>query len=340
MLRALEAFLLDQWDTLALTLARPPRLSFVLMDDSDYERGAIGVLAFCEGVRRPVLFAKVARDPEHDEHVGRQFEVLTALRERGDTWVRNALARPLFLRRIQGELVMAESAFLGPLMVDEMCHWRRGGFRRGVVADHFRAMVGWLVRLSRATGVRRPLTREDLDTHVFSHLRAVYREGDWPSAVAQFRARLEALVGRTVLMVPVHNDLNPKNIILEERAPPRVVDWEVASLEGLPFLDLFYFTTWYVFRHRRVRPRDERRRFHYAYWKCGWYVELVNRAATDYATALGLETELAEALFPLHLLERAGRDARRGRAKQSLLRRAHFEKALARSVRGGSNLWA
>jgi hypothetical protein len=330
MLREFEAIILDQWQTLGLRGEPPSRLSFVLLSESLYARGAIGVLAFRDAGRQPVVFAKVARDPDRDEQVAREYEILSALHERGDAWVRGAIARPLFRRRIAGEWVAAVSAFSGPTMLDEIGRRGRGGFCRSVAAGHFRLILDWLVRLSRPMGVRRPLSQEDLERHVLDPISLLYEGRPRAPQVESFVDQVRGLVGHEMLMVPVHNDLHPNNVILEPGSPPRVVDWETALLQGLPFHDLFYFTTFY--RLLQPRPRGKERRFERAYWTPGWYLDLVGAAAAEYAAKLGIELALADTLFPLHLLERGARCARRGRKAGRDQVRHLFERALGWSV--------
>ena len=85
MLKELEAFLRERWAEWGLGAFPAAGLSFVLMSDSPYARGAIGILVSRKGRPEPELFIKVARDPDLGETVRHEHELLTAWKAQGWT---------------------------------------------------------------------------------------------------------------------------------------------------------------------------------------------------------------------------------------------------------------
>ena len=320
--------------------APPSGIAFDTIGGRTSEDGVVCGLARPGGARRPVAFVKLARSAGDRERLRHAHDVVRALRERGGAWAQSALPRPVCLAPVEGWLAMVSEACIGPTLSEEVRGrpWLHSVRRQA--AGHLREVTGWLIRLSQTCGERRALTRGDLDRHVLARLRVVYGDGPLPASAGTFVERLTALEGQDVPIGPVHNDLNPRNVIVGQRSGLCVVDWEASELEGLPFVDLFYFTTWYFRHHRRLRPRDRAARFRAAYWGTPWYRDLAAAAAATYAVALGIDLETAEACFPLHVLHRAARSVVRGLGRDQAERyRSHFEQAVGWSLPAGVRPW-
>jgi len=54
------------------------------------------------------------------------------------------------------------------------------------------------------------------------------------------RGLCASLAGRRIPVVAAHNDLTMENVVVNGAKPLGVVDWEVATEDGLPMADFFY----------------------------------------------------------------------------------------------------
>ncbi len=330
MLQALEAIVLRHWERLAPGRGRPPAaLSFAPQRAAKGLGGPRPVLVCRAGSEPPVAFVKVAREGFRIASLHNEHEMLVALRNRSDATLRASLPEPVCLEEVEGAAVLVLAACPGRRMNEEFPRLPWFGAAWRAAARHFRAACQWLIHFSRVLGIRREFTEADLERHVARRLETVYH-GPRPAAAEAFLARLRSLVGGTMLFVPTHNDLNPNNLILREGGGLCVVDWEAGEAEGLPFVDLFHFSTLYFSFHRGLRPRRRRERFRRAYWGRAWYGGLVAGAAAAYAGALGLDPGLGETLFPLHVLrwlEVAGLTGASDERRRDMV--ADFERSVA-----------
>lgn len=173
--------------------------------------------AFFVGAERPGAPAvvKVSRYPSREDRAGREQRVLSLLPDDGVT------PRPLGCGRLGDVEWSAETVLRGRPLRDVI------STPRAPVLPVLERLAGWLGEL--AVGTAQPA---DWTSCV---------DGDQAVALRGPAEDLRPLLSDLgeVPAVLVHGDLaSGHNVVVDERARPRVLDWETARPRGLPLLDL------------------------------------------------------------------------------------------------------
>jgi hypothetical protein len=118
--------------------------------------------------------------------------------------------------------------------------------------DVLRAVGDWLLAWNRATAATAPATAAVLERRLLRPAARVAAAKPATAPYAEAMRRLAArLNGAPLVSVPVHDDLTMSNVLLDG-GRLGIVDWEAASPEGLPLLDLWYALADALARSRRV----------------------------------------------------------------------------------------
>ena len=302
-----------------------PLVGPVAMLTSGVDDGSrVVLLPFENGGAAPSRVVKVPRLSSFDGHTEREQHTLAEFRSRLPAALRPSLPEPLGLRRWNGRLVAAESYAPGtPVVVSS----GRYGASSAPAHEDLRQVVDWLIAFHRAT--RLPdgtwsaghAERTAVRIERCRELLAADSPGQRLLAAAAHAAR--GLAGRTLPLVPLHNDLGPWNIH-RDGARTTVIDWELGD-DGAPDrigagpCDLLYFTThWYLrVRHLR-RPAAELRGVRELYGGATHGTQARDAAREEirrYAEELGVETRFLPMLLVSTFAERAlDGDARARRA--------------------------
>jgi Ser/Thr protein kinase RdoA (MazF antagonist) len=157
-------------------------------------------------------------------------------------------------------------------------------------------LADWLVAWNSATAQPRVLTHELLDRLLLrpaAELEPALRAG----AVYQYglRALAGRLLGQTMPFVAAHGDLTMVNVLMDEKKPLGVIDWETASESGLPLTDFYYAAVDAAAAVYDYRDRPA------AYAACfaagGRYRDLVARLEARIVEALALTADQVDLSF-------------------------------------------
>jgi hypothetical protein len=207
------------------------RASLALFSRSGASQSKAIYLLFEPGASEPSLVVLAMADPTQSNRLELEYDAVTGLAKslRDDPWTAEALPRkPLFRGSVAGE-------YLVVVPPDPLA--------QAIGSEDRRAALDWLLSLQRATGSD-PLSWGDADD---DELLAVVEDA-WralrPATLAAVRDRvtreLTGLHGSAVRRCAVHGDYWHGNIAVDgDRL--RVYDWEWASMDGLPFLDLWTY---------------------------------------------------------------------------------------------------
>jgi hypothetical protein len=110
--------------------------------------------------------------------------------------------------------------------------------RPGRLPEVAGAVTDALVRWHDAVAVERPLAADDVERHLLRPARALAHLLA-PGYAERLEREARALLGRPVPFSVSHGDLTMANVLLGD-GPPAFVDWEAASADMLPFVDLPY----------------------------------------------------------------------------------------------------
>jgi aminoglycoside phosphotransferase (APT) family kinase protein len=201
------------------------------------------------------------------------------------------------------------------------------------VTEDFDAVGAWLRRFHQETTTGTVPMEEATARWVDAAFARYYEEIGWSRAEGEMfeaiRERAEGLRGCPVPTTSVHGDLSPGNVLIRDGAISGVVDWELGTVAGLPFRDLYKFPTSYGFYLDRAYPSDARSipghpgrdvfrdrwsrfgdwknliGFGYAYFGKGWFPAQVRRFVLQHLEHLGLPPAVNAVFFPTFLAEQA-----------------------------------
>jgi hypothetical protein len=276
---------------------------------------------------------KAARRRSAEASLEAEYQALDRFARLGCRSVVRDAPKPLALGHVRGHLVLALSPVPGTPMTAKYYSAGHTSNPRRVARD-FAAAGRWLAGFQQET-MRGHVT---LDAKSMPALVADvidrYREQIGWSAEEDrfFRAvvrRAVALRGTAIPIVGVHGDYWMGNLLVSGGEVQSVVDWELARVTGLPFSDVFKFTTSYGLYLDRAYPggngsvpghpgwtsaREKWRAygdwanltgFGYSYFGRGWFPTLVRRYIEQHLAVLGIPPQLNSVFFPLFLAEQA-----------------------------------
>jgi aminoglycoside phosphotransferase (APT) family kinase protein len=125
--------------------------------------------------------------------------------------------------------------------------------------------------------------------------------------------RCEAVLGDSLPLVAVHNDLSMVNVLLDGSRTPGIVDWERASSSGLPLTDYFYAAADALAATRAYRHRPEALQI--SFDPSTDYGRVVDKLARRLAEAFGLSVAVTELLRHATLLHHAANEQARSRTE-------------------------
>jgi hypothetical protein len=276
--------------------------------------------------------AKATRRPSAEAALMAEYAALKELTVTAPAAMQGA-PLPIALERVDGHLVLVESAVAGEPMTAR--YYSPGHTSDpGRVARDFRAADEWLENFQRTTATGElTLDRVSIDACVDGVRSRYRREIGWSAVEEEL---FEAIArrgldfeGTRLPLVGVHGDFWMGNLLTGDGEIVGVVDWELARLNGLPFHDIFKFPTSYGFYLDRAYPgnggvvpgharwgrgRERWARygdwpnlvgFRYAYFERGWFPELVRQFIERRLARAGVPPGLASVFFPLFLAEQA-----------------------------------
>jgi hypothetical protein len=190
----------------------------------------------------------------------------------------------------------------------------------------------WLDRFQQETSAQGIFDEEVCAAVVSGVLdRYVARFGQTAEEAALFaeiHRRADDLIGMELPSVAVHGDYAIGNILVDRDGVSGVVDWELGSLTGAPFGDVYKFPTSYGFYLDRAAPgrravpghpgreaiRSQWSRFGdwpnligfaYAFFGRGWFPDLVHDHVLSRLDALRIPHAANGVFFPVFLAEQA-----------------------------------
>lgn len=198
---------------------------------------------------RPQLVGKVVRAPGDPSSLGREVEVLEAVRARMSPASRDSLPEPVALDWFEGHRLMVQRAVEGHVITHGDARRRPGLWWRRVddwlaTLPHETALVRDATWFSGYLGDQVRLARQTLDA--VDALTPALDEG--LEATVEHARVLAATVPH---LVAEHGDLSHPNLVWGPRGIA-VVDWETATPLGLPGVDAAVYATFLAFSRARA----------------------------------------------------------------------------------------
>ena len=314
--------LAEDWSVLEISEEPPKKLSAVCQTFG-FDKAAALIYVndgrSGTGYRGPVLVAKLPRGSGHhlvgengtpsDNDLDEQ-ERLGAVYQRVPVDLRSTLPRPLGKLHAGGSDVALESYLTGQPM---------NGLFRGQdlltsrsLTQYVVSVVRWLSEFQRRVPALQipPDRREDW---LIAPIRRYEESFDLDIAERNFLARLVAEVRsgvhHGVKPVVSHGQLGPENILIDDKKI-RVIDWEWASLTGIPGADLFRYLMLYFFRSKGLEQSVETAAayvsaFRWLWWEEGAHRAFIQSIVGDYFNAFELDPVFTGFALALTLIEEA-----------------------------------
>lgn len=243
-----------------------------------------------EDQSEPTLVAKLPRLQQASDSLDHEAKSLRAIQTLHGGQL-DSIPQVVAYESYSGYPILVETALNGILMDN--------AYIRRHFAACCNAVVDWLVTLQ-------PQDRAALDANGFGRLvRApltyftqFFPLNDEERELLTATEELIAPLAKMVLpQVIEHGDLSHPNLMMNAQGRLGVVDWELATTEGLPTCDLFFFLTYAAFALDRARRNDEYiTAFHKAFFEPeGWARPYV----TSYLRSLGMSDSAIKPLFVL-----------------------------------------
>ena len=315
--------LTENWSGLGIS-DEPPKMLSAVCQTFGFDKAA-ALIYVDAGLgstadRGPALVAKLPRGSapsrpsgdnvtSADERLDEQ-ERLRAVYQRTPTELRSTLPRPLGRLQAGGATVALESFLTGQPL--------NGTFRgQDLLAprsltENVVSVVDWLTEFQQ----RVPVVQIPLDQHaewLLAPIRRYQQSFDLDLAERNFLARLEAEVRsgsyQSVKQLVSHGQLGPENVLRDGTAI-RVIDWEWASLRGIPGTDLLRYLMLYLFRSRGLEQSVEAAdayvsAFGWIWWGDGAHRAFLQSVIGDYFKAFQLPPSFAGFALALMLIDEA-----------------------------------
>lgn len=241
-----EAWLRAGWAGWDLGGDAPPRLSVLLLTGGPRTVSKVVLLAFAEPDPVPRVAVKAPRVERAAASLRREAAVLDHLTRRG---VPAGVPRLLFHREPDGVPLVGETAIEGrPL---------QGLLSRANHRDWALRVTDWLASLP--AGGAMPLREHWRETVVDPALERF--ESQFGAIADPELRRISASIVHSIdglPVIPEQRDFGPWNLLETPAGELAVLDWESATVEGLPALDLLYYLTYASFAVDGAHDRDAR----------------------------------------------------------------------------------
>lgn len=270
---------------------RLPLTSLVLTPRFQASRHVVFLL-FASGSPQPVLVAKIPRLLDGHPSLEREAAGLRAVQQLRPEGF-DSVPRLIAFETFAGFPLLIETAIAGVPMAPELVRTDLDGCCR--------LALDWLRELHHASArsrddawftqlVQQPLDRFEALFPLTTDERAM---------LERTRSAVAPLERGALRFVCEHGDLSHPNILVRPGHNLGVVDWELASADGLPCYDLFVFLTYVAFSRHHAGAgtgTGHVEAFHQAFFTpAAWGTALVHR----HADAVGIPRDQLPALFLL-----------------------------------------
>ena len=313
MVGEISQYLKQHWEELGFPRGKSPDLHFFKVGGNPWEEGRINFLVFESGQSEPILFVKIVRNRVSNPSIRREYSILKRLEE--DEALSPYLPLPIHLINISGRDMLLQRACHGKRMISLLSRNPFLYFQKTTLSMNFSRAMEFVHNLN--VRQKKRLTESEFRESIVKPLSLFYDEyEDSREKKIRFADLLERLVAEmdgAFSVTPIHGDYSATNIFIESTGQTKIIDWETAREEGLPFWDLFYFMSKYI-HNMKIYPKNRWDRVLSIYMGRGWLSQLVHGTVDEYCRKTGFDVSLGRLIFPLHFLNKATiKDTMRGR---------------------------
>ena len=243
----------------------------------------------------PAMFARVTRNAADAARHEAERDLLARLA--ASAHFAAHVPEPLFFAEVGGRALLCERAARGRRLSNLP--------RLGPLSLERGLEVALPLAVGLARAAAEEVSRARYETLVLDPLRAFWLQagGGRPEIDAVLAAVADAQGSRPRSIV-THGDFIAKNIHVDREGRTVLIDWETATTQGLPLVDLCYFVTrWAYLSGPPWRDKIDRVRRFYA--RESPQRELARRSIASYCALLDLPATLIAPMQHLHFLYKA-----------------------------------
>lgn len=279
-------------------------LSFFKAGGNPWEKGRINFLVFSKQDAEPLLFIKSMRGKDPDESLRREYHMIQKLAACPELQIH--LPLPVQMITLAGHDVMLQKACHGERMLASLTQSPFLLFQQNRIRENFSRSLEFVTKLNTVAQTR--ITPDEFDHAVLNPFLDFYEDygcsGSDKVMLSELLEKICRIMGNNPVCTPLHGDYSATNIFIDSGNQIKIIDWETAAENSLPFLDLFYFMSKYV-HNLKIRPRNRWQRVQETYFGKSWLSHLIRETVHQYCEKTGLSRELGQAIFPLHFLNKA-----------------------------------
>ncbi|MDM7988283.1 MAG: hypothetical protein QUS13_13215 [Smithella sp.] len=304
MIRQIAEYLHEHREELDLPSGLRSDFSFLKVGGNPWEKGRINFLVFNRDESAPVLFIKGIREKDKDESLRREYSLIQKLASHRE--LIPFLPLPIHMVSLSGQDVLIQKACRGERMLASLSKSSLLHFQKKTISGNFYRAMEFVSILN--TSVQSPLSPTELKSKILSPFISFYEDYGCSErnkiALERLLDKVCHLMGDSPCGTLIHGDCSATNIFLDTPNQIKIIDWETASENSLPFLDLFYFMSKYI-HNLKIMPKNRWERVRYAYFGKNWFSDLISKTVQEYCEQTHVSPELGHVIFPLHFLNKA-----------------------------------
>jgi hypothetical protein len=307
MLPELTCRILDGWDNFLQGVDKPKVINYLGIPGS-VEGGTTTFLAFGDKYSKPVFAVKVHRDPDGQDLILNERDILNYLQVKGGL-LAASVPQVILCERIGHTWVLVQSILEGRPMCAKVTN--NGIPKVEEAAEKFDLACRWLSNMHVVTQENEVLKFEEArkDTlNIIQEFPNTFELSNEEYGFVQKIADNLNFLSYAGLFLR-HGDFCRHNILIDRcrgKTKISVIDWTFGRRAALPLHDLLFFVTTYFLQVRKHHGIPGfTRAFEYTFFDKSSYSELVKRYIAEYCQQIGIDLSLIKPLFAIFLMNQA-----------------------------------
>lgn len=304
MIHKIADYLKEHQKELDLRSSMESDLTFFKVGGNPWGNGRINFLVFNKEQSEPILFVKSMRERDKDESLRREYNIIKKLASYRE--LTPFLPLPVHMASLSGHDVMLQKACHGERIQASLSKSPILHFQKQTIEGNFSRSLEFITTFNKS--IQNESSPAEFRREIIDPFLSFY-EGYGCSnqnriALTRLLEKLCQIMGDSPIITPIHGDYSATNIFVDLQNQIKIIDWETATENSLPFLDLFYFMSKYI-HNLKTLPKDRWQRVKRSYFGNGWLSGLIHKTVHEYCEQTLFSVELGRSLFPLHFLNKA-----------------------------------
>ncbi|MCX5749327.1 MAG: phosphotransferase [Candidatus Saganbacteria bacterium] len=313
MIPYIKQYLTEAWDDFDLG-QKPDDLLFIKFSDRMLRPAQYGVISFkvnalYKGHEEPKAIIRVPRYPasnEANDSIRIEHSNLRFIHSKiNDIRIKRSIPRSLFDRSIRGSLVGAVEYLSG----NDMSNYMVCSKIDDLFVSNYKSASKWLIDFQKKLCPENEIIKgakfsEDHLKSLFDRYSLLFpdkkhlHEGYFTGLVSL----ANTFDGMQIMLPASHGDYHASNIFMSDGSISGVIDWEDFSAKQLPAFDIYHFITTYFEALYDFSANNYPKGIE-TFSESKYLLDLIDSFADEYFTALGMDTQFQEIIFPLFMID-------------------------------------